>query len=54
MYKIWILIILLSTALSSSGYAEVGEKGKVWKGTVTNEDLVVVVNFLMNNKGKNV
>jgi hypothetical protein len=41
-------------ALSSSGYAEVGEKGKVWKGTATNEDLVVVVNFLINNKGKNI
>lgn len=36
MYKTWILVILLSTALfSSSGYTETEKKGKSWKGTVS-------------------
>jgi len=53
MYKTWILIILLSlTLFSSSGYAE--EKGKSWKGAVSEADLVTVVNFLINNKGKEI
>ena len=53
MYKTWILIIFLSmTLFSSSGYAE--EKGKSWKGAVSEADLVKVVNFLMNNKGKEI
>lgn len=53
MYKKRILIILLCMALfSTAGYAE--EKGKSWKGSVTEADLVVVVNFLMNNKGKEI
>ncbi len=53
MYKAWILTILLSMSLfSTSGYAK--EKGKPWKGTVTEADLVVVVNFLINNKGKEI
>lgn len=53
MYKTWILVILLSTALfSTSGYAT--EKGKPWKGSVTDADLAVVVNFLINNKGKEI
>lgn len=55
MYKIWILIILFGmTLFSSSGYTEAKEKGKLWKGAVTEKDLVVVVNFLINNKGKEV
>jgi len=53
MYKAWILIIVLSmTLFSSSGYAE--ERGKSWKGTVSEAGLVEVVNFLMNNKGKEI
>lgn len=53
MLRAWILTILLSMSLfSTSGYAK--EKGKLWKGAVTKEDLVVVVNFLMNNKGKEI
>jgi len=53
MYKTWILIILLSmTLFSSLGYAE--EKGKSWKGAVSEADLVTVVNFLINNKGKEI
>jgi len=52
MYKAWMLTILLSVSLfSASGYTE---EGKPWKGAVTKEDLVVVVNFLMNNKGKEI
>ena len=55
MYKTWILIILLSTALfSSSGYVEAKEKGNPWEGSVTEADLVAVVNFLINNKGKEI
>lgn len=55
MYKIWILIILFGmTLFSSSGYAEAKEKGKLWKGAATEKDLVVVVNFLINNKGKEI
>lgn len=55
MYKTWILVILLSMALfSSSGYVEAEENGKLWKGAATEKDLVVVVNFLMNNKGKEI
>ena len=55
MYKTWILIILLSMALfSTAGYAEAKEKGKSWKGSITEADLVVVVNFLINNKGKKI
>jgi len=53
MLRAWILTILLSMSLfSTSGYAK--EKGKPWKGAVTEADLVVVVNFLMNNKGKEI
>jgi len=53
MYKTWILIILLMMALFSSlGYAE--EKDKSWKGAVSEADLVTVVNFLINNKGKEI
>lgn len=55
MYKTWILIILLGMALSSTaGYAEAKEKGKSWKGSVTEANLVTVVNFLINNKGKEI
>jgi len=53
MYKSLLLIILLGMALfSTAGYAEAKEKGKSWKGSVTEADLVTVVNFLINNKGK--
>ena len=53
MYKIWSLIILLGLSLfSTTGYAI--EKGKSWKGVVTEGDLVKVVNFLINNKGKEI
>jgi len=55
MYRTWILIIFIGMAqLSSSGYAEAEEKGKSWKGAVADEDLVVVVNFLINNKRKEI
>lgn len=55
MYKTWILIILLGMALSSpTGYVKAEEKGKSWKGSVTETDLVAVVNFLMDNKGKEI
>lgn len=53
MYKIWILLTLLAmTLLPSSGYAQ--NKSISWKGTVTDTDLVTVVNFLINNKGKEI
>ena len=39
---------------SSSGYAETEEKGKPWEGAVTEAGLVTVVNFLINNKGKEI
>lgn len=53
MYKAWTLKILLSMSLFlTSGYAE--EKGKPWKGSVTDADLAVVVNFLINKKGKEI
>lgn len=53
MLRAWILTILLSMSLfSTSGYAE--EKGKPWKGTVSEAGLVTVVNFLINNKGKEI
>jgi hypothetical protein len=55
MYKHWILIVMLVTALfTSSGYTETEKKGKSWKGSVTEADLVAVVNFLMDNKGKEI
>ena len=53
MYNIWSLIILLGLSLfSTTGYAI--EKGKSWKGVVTEGDLVKVVNFLTNNKDKEI
>ena len=53
MYKTWILIIFLMMMLfSSSGYAE--ETDKSWKGAVSEADLVTVVNFLTNNKDKEI
>lgn len=55
MHKAWILIILLGMVLfSSSGYAEVKEKDKSWKGSVTETNLIAVINFLINNKGKDI
>lgn len=56
MYKPWILIIILLSMVLffSSGYPKAEEKVKPWKGTVTEGDLVVVVNFLINNKGKEI
>ncbi len=56
MYKTWILIIILLSMVLfiSSGYPEAEEKVKPWKGTVTEADLVVVVNFFINNKGKEI
>jgi len=45
-------MLLSLTLFSSSGYAE--EKDKSWKGAVSEADLVKVVNFLMNNKGKEI
>lgn len=56
MYKTWILIIILLSMVLflSLGYPEAEDKGKPWKGTVTEADLVVVVNFLIDNKGKEI
>ncbi|MBU2507785.1 MAG: hypothetical protein KJ799_13840 [Bacteroidetes bacterium] len=53
--KTWILMILLNIALFlSPEYAEAQEKDKSWKGAVTEVDLVKAVNFLINNKGKEI
>jgi len=56
MYKTWILIVLLGISLLSVD-VPAGEKEKgisKWKGNVTESDLVRVVNFLINNKGKEI
>jgi len=56
MYKTWILIVLLGISLLSVDVSA-GEKEKgisKWKGNVTESDLVRVVNFLINNKGKEI
>ena len=53
MYNILISLILLGmTLLPSSVYAE--KKGIAWEGSVTDADVVKVVNFLINNKGKEI
>jgi len=58
MYKTWILIVLLGMSLLSLDVSiGAGEKEKgisKWKGNVTEADLVRVVNFLINNKGKEI
>ncbi|MBU2445580.1 MAG: hypothetical protein KJ666_08415 [Bacteroidetes bacterium] len=51
MLRTCILIILSILLFSTFGFTE---QGKPWKGAVTEADLVKVVNFLINNKGKEI
>ena len=47
-------LVLYYKGFSTVGYAEAEERGKLWKVDVTEAGLVTVVNFLINNKGKEI